>query len=87
MSIIVSNCHHCKTTISITVMCTLHDILSNKIRFIHTSTVTGSQYCSGKTTRMPRVHLVYIVPKQLFYINASWTKRQRVPTLNCSVKE
>ena len=29
-------------------MCTLHDFLSCKIRFIHTSTVTGSHSCSGK---------------------------------------
>ena len=29
-------------------MCTLHDFLSNKIRFIDTSTVSGSHSCSGK---------------------------------------
>ena len=29
-------------------MCTLHDFLSYKIRFIHTSTVTGSHSCSRK---------------------------------------
>ena len=30
-------------------MCSLHDFLSSKIRFIHTSTyVTGSHSCSGK---------------------------------------
>ena len=39
-------------------MCTLHDFLSSKIRFIHTSTVTESHSSSGKTTRTPRVHLV-----------------------------
>ena len=35
-------------TISNTVMCTLYDFLTSKIRFIHTSTVTGSHSCSGK---------------------------------------
>ena len=29
-------------------MCTLHDFLSSKVRFIHTSTVTGSHSCSGE---------------------------------------
>ena len=29
-------------------MCTLHDFLSSKVRFIHRSTVTGSHSCSGK---------------------------------------
>ena len=37
-----------RTTISNTVMCTLHDFLSSKVRFIHTSTVTGSHSCSEK---------------------------------------
>ena len=40
-------------------MCTLHDLLSSKVRFIDTTSVTGSHSCSGKkTTRTPRVHLV-----------------------------
>ena len=30
-------------------MCTLHDFLSSKVRFIHTSTVTGSESCFGKS--------------------------------------
>ena len=29
-------------------MCTLHDFLSSKVRFIYTSTVTGSHSCSRK---------------------------------------
>ena len=42
-----------------TLMCTLHDFLNNKIRFVYTSTVTGSHSCSGKKIiRAPRVHLV-----------------------------
>ena len=36
------------TTISNTVMCTLHDFLSSKVRFTDTSTVTGSHSCSEK---------------------------------------
>ena len=51
MSIIVCNCQYCDEqqfqTLS-SVMYTLHDFLSSKIRFIHTSTVTGSHSCSGK---------------------------------------
>ena len=31
-----------------TLMCTLHGFLSNSVRFIHTSTVTGSYCCSEK---------------------------------------
>ena len=59
MSIIVSNCQHCdEQHFQKAVMCTLHDFHSSKIRFIYTSTVTGSDSCSGKTTRTPRVHLV-----------------------------
>ena len=38
--------------------CTLHDFLSSKVRFIHTSTVTRSYSCSGKTMRTTRVYLV-----------------------------
>ena len=50
-------------------MCTLHDFLSSKARFIHTSTVTGSHSCSGKNTRTPRVHLVvYMVSNELVYV-------------------
>ena len=49
MSIIVSNCQHCdEQQFQNTVMSTLHDFLSSKVRFIHTITVTGSDYCSGK---------------------------------------
>ena len=48
-SIIVSNCQQCdETTISNTVMCTLSDFLGSEVRFIHTSTVTGSHSCSRK---------------------------------------
>ena len=46
MSIIVSNCQHCgEQEFQNTAMCTLHDYLSSKVRFIHTSTVTGSNSC------------------------------------------
>ena len=49
MSIIESNCQHCdEQEFQNTVMCTLHDFLSRKARFIHKSTVTGSDSCSGK---------------------------------------
>ena len=51
MSIIVSNCQHCDEQQFQTlacVHCTLHDFLSSKGRFIHMSTVTGSDSCSGK---------------------------------------
>ena len=62
MSIIVSNCQHCEEQqYSNTVMCTLNDFLSIKVRFIHTSTVTGSDSFSGKNTRTPRVRLAYIL--------------------------
>ena len=48
----VNSCINCQLlrliTISHTVMCTLHDFLSSKVRFIDTSTVTGSHSCSGK---------------------------------------
>ena len=43
-----------------TVMCTLHDFLTGKVRFMHTSNMTRSHSCSVKTTRTPRVHLVII---------------------------
>ena len=31
-----------------TVMCTLHDFFSSKVKFIYTSTVTRSHSCYGK---------------------------------------
>ena len=40
-------------------MCTLHDFLCSKIKFMHTNTVTESHSCSVKTTHTPRVHLIY----------------------------
>ena len=46
-------------------MCTLHDYLSSKVRFIQTSTVTGSDSCSGKKLR---VGLAYI----LFYMHSQY---------------
>ena len=46
------------TTNSNIVMCTLHDFLCSKVRFIHTSTVTGSHSCSGKKLR---VRIAYIL--------------------------
>ena len=48
MSIIVSNCQHCDEQQFQTMSMSLHDFLSSKVRFIHTSTVTGSDSCSGK---------------------------------------
>ena len=48
MSIIVSNCQHCDEQQFQTMSCTLHDFLSSKIRFIHTTIVPGSHSCSGK---------------------------------------
>ena len=49
MSIIVSNCQHCnEQQFQNNVMCTLHTFLSSKVRFIQTSTVTGSDSVSGK---------------------------------------
>ena len=42
MSIMVSNCqHYDEQQFQNTVMCILHDFLSSKVRFIHTSIVTG----------------------------------------------
>ena len=59
MSIIVSNCQHCdEQKFQNTVMCTLHDFLSSKVRFIHTSTVIGSDSSSGKKLC---VRLAYIL--------------------------
>ena len=49
MSIIVSNCQHCDEQQFQTLSCVhYNDFLTNKIRFIHTSTVTGSYSCSRK---------------------------------------
>ena len=45
------------------VMCTLHDFLSGKVRFMHTSTTTRSESCPEQTTRTPRVHLAHNVDK------------------------
>ena len=49
-------------------MCTLHDFPSSKVRFIDTSTVTGSHSSSGKATCTPRVHLgcyyIHVAPIQ-----------------------
>ena len=56
-----------RTTISNTLMCTLHDLLSSKIRFIHTSTVTGSHSCSEKKLR---VRFAYILLKMHTYVGA-----------------
>ena len=56
---IVSSCQHCDEQQFQTLMCTLLDFFSSKIRFIHRRTDTGSHYCSiKKTMRTPRVHLV-----------------------------
>ena len=57
MSITVSICQHCDEQHFQTLSC-VHESLSSKVRFIYTSTVTGSDSCSGKTTRTPSVHLV-----------------------------
>ena len=48
MSMTVSNCQHCDEQQFQTQSCVqLHDFLSSKVRFIHTSTVTGLHSCSG----------------------------------------
>ena len=49
MSIIVSNCQYCDEQQFQTLSCvtSLHDFLTSKVRFIHTSTVTGSDSYSG----------------------------------------
>ena len=48
----VNNCIQLTTlwpaTISNTIMCTLHDFFSSKVKFIYTSTVTRSHSCYGK---------------------------------------
>ena len=41
-------------------MRTLHDFLSDKVKFMHTSPTTRSHSCSEKTTRTPHVHLVFV---------------------------
>ena len=49
-------------------MCTLHDFLSGKVIFMHTSTVTRYILALKKTARTPRVHLVDTVH------NVSWVE-------------
>ena len=62
MPIIVSNCQHCdEQQFRNTVKCTLHDFLSSKVRFIHTSTVTESDSCSGKKIRVRLAYILFIV--------------------------
>ena len=51
MSIVVSNCQHYDEQQFQTQSCVHYTILSvpsSKVRFIYTSTVTGSDSCSGK---------------------------------------
>ena len=50
-----------------TLMCTLHDYLSSKVRFIHTSTVTGSDSCSGqkKYAYASRTSCLIFIPNML----------------------
>ena len=76
MSIIVSNCQHCDEQQFQTLSCVqLHDFLSSKVRFIHTSTVTGSHSCSGKTMRTSRVHLVTTMFAAFYFeIAVKWSK-------------
>ena len=58
-------------------MCTLHDFLSNKIRFIHTSTGTGSHSCSEKNYAYASVHLEincyfqYSIHVQVFFTDVN----------------
>ena len=59
MSIIVSDCQHCDEQQFHALSCVA--FFSSKIRIIHTSTVTGSDSCSGKNTCTLRVHLVIII--------------------------
>ena len=47
-----------------TLMCTLHDYLSSKVRFIHTSTVTGSDSCSGKKIRVRLAYILFDIHSQ-----------------------
>ena len=60
MSMMVSICQHFDDQqFRYTVICTLHDVLSGKFRFTHTSTVPINHLLAlKKTTRTPRVHLV-----------------------------
>ena len=60
--IILSSYQHCDehATISNTLMCILHNYSSIKARFSHTSTVIRLHSCSGKNTRTPCMHLVFI---------------------------
>ena len=48
----------CHSTRSQSSICTLRDFLCSKVRFIHTSTVTGSHSARKKTTRTPRINVV-----------------------------
>ena len=57
MSIIVSKCQHCDEQQFQTLPC-VYDFLGSQVRFIHTSTVTGSDSCPGKKLR---VLLAYIL--------------------------
>ena len=49
-------------------MCTKYDFLSSKTRFIHTS-ILDRILALEKTTRMPRVHLVYTSNRAVKYPN------------------
>ena len=56
-----ANCQHCDEQQFHTLMCTLHDFLSSKVRFIHTSTATRLEIRLWKKLR---TRLAYI----LFYV-------------------
>ena len=59
MSMIVSICQHCdEHELRKTAMCTLHDFLSSKVRYMHTSTVTKSHSCS-ENLRVRRVCILF----------------------------
>ena len=66
MPMIASSCQHCdeQHVQTLTVMCTLHDFLGSKVRFIHTSTVIRQHSCPGKNTPTSRVHLVMHTMRQ-----------------------
>ena len=75
MPMIVSICQHCdEQQFRNTVRCTLHDFLSSKVGFIHTSTVTRSHSCSEKNyayasrTSCYIIILLYILRVRLAYI-------------------
>ena len=62
MSMIVSICQHCdEEQFRNTCMCILHDFLSGKVRFVHTSTIIKAHSCSEQTTNTARMHLVTYV--------------------------